>query len=86
MSQKSSFIVFLHVHQSRSRGILSEKIPAFTKGRTQLSILDVEPTRKLAHVRIHVERVIGLVPNKYKMLQDTVPLVVLFSPNDKISK
>ena len=34
----------------------------------------VEDTWKLAHVRIHVERVIGLVRNKYKMLQDTVPL------------
>lgn len=55
------------------------RIPAFTRGKSQLSALDVEKTRKLAHVRIHVERVIGLVRNKYKMLQDTVPLDFLGS-------
>ncbi|KAK7879850.1 hypothetical protein WMY93_033485 [Mugilogobius chulae] len=36
------------------------KIPAFTRGRSQLEAKDVEQTRKLAHVRIHVERVIGV--------------------------
>lgn len=60
------------------------RIPAFTKGRSQLSPLDVEKTRKLAHVRIHVERVIGLVRNKFKMLQDTVPLDYLMSANGSI--
>uniref|UniRef100_A0A8C9XBM5 THAP-type domain-containing protein n=1 Tax=Sander lucioperca TaxID=283035 RepID=A0A8C9XBM5_SANLU len=32
------------------------KIPAFTRGHSQLNAKDVEETRKLAHVRIHVER------------------------------
>lgn len=36
-------------------------IPAFTKGKTQLDPVDVELTRGIAHVRIHVERVIGLL-------------------------
>ena len=40
------------------------KIPAFTKGEPQLSSLDVETTRRIASVRIHVERVIGLLQNK----------------------
>ena len=31
-------------------------IPAFTKGNAQLPAVDVEETRKLANVRIHVER------------------------------
>ena len=44
------------------------KIPAFTKGKPQLSSLDVETTRRIASVRIHVERVIGLLWNKYKVL------------------
>ena len=34
------------------------KIPAFTKGKTQLSPLELESTRKIARLRIHVERVI----------------------------
>jgi len=49
-------------------------IPSFTKGKAQLSAVDVETTRKIAHVRIHVERVIGLVRNKYTMLQDRLPI------------
>ena len=34
------------------------KIPAFTKGKKQLSGVEVEQTRRIANVRIHVERVI----------------------------
>uniref|UniRef100_A0A8C5CM84 THAP-type domain-containing protein n=1 Tax=Gadus morhua TaxID=8049 RepID=A0A8C5CM84_GADMO len=33
------------------------KIPAFTRGKSQLAPVDLETTRKIAHVRIHVERV-----------------------------
>lgn len=50
------------------------KIPAFTKGKQQLHPLELEATRGLAAVRIHVERVIGLVRNKYTILQTTIPL------------
>ena len=45
------------------------KIPAFTRGKSQLSAHEVEETRKIASVRIHVERVIGLVKRKYQILQ-----------------
>ncbi|KAK7922721.1 hypothetical protein WMY93_009623 [Mugilogobius chulae] len=47
----------------------SLKTPSFTKGKKQLSAYEVEQTRKLASVRIHVERVIGLVRRKYQILQ-----------------
>ena len=47
----------------------SLKIPAFTKGKSQLSPFEVEETRKIAHVCIHVERVIGLVRCKFQILQ-----------------
>lgn len=50
------------------------KIPAFTRGRSQLEAEDVEETRKLAHVRIHVERVIGCIRSKYTILNDTIRL------------
>lgn len=52
----------------------SVNIPAFTKGRNQLTAADLESTRKLANVRIHVERVIGTVRQKYTFLNGTVPI------------
>ena len=33
------------------------RIPSFTRGKTQLSVKDVDMSRQIAHVRIHVERV-----------------------------
>ena len=53
------------------------KIPAFTKGKKQLSPLDVEMTRVLASSRIHVERVIGMTRQKYTILQSTIPIPLL---------
>ena len=49
-------------------------IPAFTKGKSQLSALEVEETRKIANVRVHVERVISNVRQKYSILQSTIPI------------
>ena len=36
-------------------------IPAFNKGNDQLDPVDVKKTRGIANVRVHVERVIGLL-------------------------
>ena len=49
-------------------------IPAFTKGKNQLSALEIEATRTIANVRIHVERVIGCVRQKFTILQSTLPI------------
>ncbi|XP_065912378.1 uncharacterized protein [Dysidea avara] len=49
-------------------------IPAFTRGKSQLSAMEVEETRRIANVRIHVERVIGLVRQKYPILRSTIPI------------
>ena len=49
-------------------------IPAFTKGKRQLCAFDLERSRKLSSVRVHVERVIGLLRNKYTILHGTLPL------------
>ncbi len=54
-------------------------IPAFTRGKDQLNPIDVEKTRGIANVRIHVERVIGLLRQKYTILQSTLPLDYLTS-------
>ena len=39
--------------------------PSFTKGKDQLDPVDVEKTRGIGNVCIHVERVIGLLCRKY---------------------
>ena len=49
-------------------------LPAFTKGKDQLSALEVEETRSIANVRIHIERVIGAVKQKYPILQSNLPV------------
>ena len=49
-------------------------IPPFTKGKMQLSKVEVDTARRLSRVRIHVERVIGLVRQKYAILQSTLPV------------
>ena len=59
------------------------KIPAFTKGRSQLDARDVESTRKIAHLRIHVERVIGTVRNKYTILSAKVPIHMVLPCKDE---
>ena len=56
-------------------------IPAFTKGKTQLSAVEVEETRKIANVRIHVERVIGAVRQRFPILQSTLPIHYVMKRN-----
>lgn len=61
------------------------KIPACTKGKSQLSSLDVESKRCLANVRIPVERVFGLVRQNYRILGGTFPInMVLTKTKDNI--
>ena len=50
------------------------KIPAYTKGKAQLSGTEVEQTQQIANVCIHVERVIGNVRNKYSLLSASQPI------------
>ncbi|XP_056098360.1 uncharacterized protein LOC130099653 [Rhinichthys klamathensis goyatoka] len=49
------------------------KIPHFTKGRKQLSAQEVDTSRRLSNVRIHIERVIGRWKN-FKILTTVIPL------------
>ena len=58
------------------------KIPAFTRGKGQLSPLEIETTRKIANCRIHVERVIGCVRQKYTILGSTLPIDYLLTKDD----
>ena len=49
------------------------RIPGFTKGKKQMSAKDVDTSRQLSRVRIHVERVIGRWKN-YKILTCVCPI------------
>jgi hypothetical protein len=48
-------------------------IPAFTKGQTQLSQQQVETSRQMSRVRIHVERAIGRLKN-FKILSEQMSI------------
>ena len=62
------------------------KIPPFTRGKKQLSKLEVDTTRQLSRVRIHVERVIGMVRQKYTILQSTLPVnMIMCSTDEEVS-
>ena len=52
------------------------ELPSFTRGKKQLSLEEVEHSKRLSKVRIHVERVIGLLKNKYTILQSILPILV----------
>jgi len=57
-------------------------IPSFTRGKKQLSLQEGECSQRIAKVRIHVERVIGLLKNKYTILQSTLPVSLLKRKHD----
>jgi hypothetical protein len=50
------------------------KLPPFTNGKKQLSNCEVDKARQLSRLRIHVERVIGFLRLKYKILRSTLPI------------
>ena len=45
------------------------KIPPFTRGEKELSRMEVDKSHNLSRVRIHVERVIGILKQKYTILE-----------------
>ena len=58
------------------------EIPAFTKGKMQLTQKEIEKSCPLSRVRIHVEHVIGQLRKKYKILQGTLPITLIKRPSD----
>ncbi|KAF4524901.1 hypothetical protein B566_EDAN018071, partial [Ephemera danica] len=57
-------------------------IPVFMRGKDQLSLAEADISRKISNLRINVERVIGLVRNKYSILRATVPVRIEMITSD----
>ena len=58
------------------------KVPPFTKGKKQLSRLGSDIARQLSRVRIHVERVIGSLRQKYTILHSTLAINMIMCDDD----
>ncbi len=59
-------------------------IPAFTKGKKQLTGIEVKQSCRIANIRIHVERIIGLIRQKYSLLSGTQPIDFVISKENNI--
>lgn len=60
------------------------KVPPFMKDKKQLSEQETEETRRIANVRIHVERVIGAIRTRFKILKG--PININFLKNVEVDK
>ena len=65
------------VHDSVGICCAEVKMPPFTKGKKQLSQPEVDMARQLSRVRIHVERVIGVIRQKYSILESTLTIKMI---------
>lgn len=64
---------------------MEAKLPSFTKGKAQLLAKEVQESRELAVVRIHVERLIGVIQQKYSILEETLPISFIKADGADIS-
>jgi hypothetical protein len=60
------------------------KNPSIYQREEAVVPLELESTREIAHSRIHVERVIGLVRNKYTILQSAIPIDYLHCQSENV--
>lgn len=61
-------------------------IPTFTRGRQQLEAKDVEKSRNMSRVRVHIERVIGALKGRFRILQGVMTIRSLKSLSDTSDK
>ena len=59
------------------------KVPPFTKGKRQLEKIEVDWSHEISLVRIHVERIIGVLKQKYTILQNVLPISLIQDDNDE---
>ena len=68
-----------------SAGMYCAKVntPPFTRGKKQLSKFEVDTARQLSRVCIHVERVIGVIWQKYTILDSTLPINMIMCDEEE---
>nr|XP_029709530.1 uncharacterized protein LOC115255548 [Aedes albopictus] len=59
-------------------------MPAFRKNGGQLSPVEIENTRRIATVRIHVERAIGQIKEKFKIIKNNVPMSLMLRKHNNV--
>ena len=57
--------------------------PAFMKERDQLLAKEVEQSRVKSHIRIHIERVIGILKNRFHILDGPMPIRFIHTLKDE---
>ena len=58
-------------------------IPAFTKGKKQLIAKEDDTTRRIATVKFHMERLIGKIKNRFRILEGPLPVTFIKSLIDE---
>ena len=58
-------------------------IPAFIEGQKQLTAKEAETTRQIATARIHMERIIGVIKNRFRILDGPLPITFIKSLIDE---
>ena len=71
---------FLIAEEVAKRGAVFA-IPSFTWGKSQMPAKDVDESRKIAHICIHVDRVIGPLKT-FTILNSTIPISQVDLLND----
>lgn len=60
--------------------------PAFIKGKAQFSACEVHQSRFMSSVRIHIERVIGQLKQRFAILQGVIPIRFVKSLKDEVEE
>ena len=71
-----------NIHEAAGMYCAEVKLPPYTRGKKQLSKMEIDVSRQLSRVRIHVERVIGMVRQKYTILQSILPISLIMCDSE----
>ena len=55
------------------------KMPTFTRDKSQLSKFEVDTSRRISQLCVHVDRIIGVLRQKFIILQSTLPINMITS-------